>query len=136
MRRTNDLDRYMPALKGKCAYHFITKAEIVTDYFPDCPYFSHSGGEYDTFKRTFVFERFTCCFTCGLPQDRTRNGETPSCHAGIPCGKGCTFGSFIFRVVFCIWQNPQLRERMRQDLGMTESLSSCSTFANWVNKDQ
>ncbi|KAI9459287.1 hypothetical protein HD554DRAFT_2041944 [Boletus coccyginus] len=134
--RTKDLDRYMPVLKGKCAYHFITKAEIVADDFPDCPYFTDSSGDYNVFKREFVFERFTYCFSCGMPQDRNRNGEAPSCHAGIPYGRGCTFGSFIFRAVFCIWQNPQLRERMRLGLGLTDSLSSLGAFVDWAKKEQ
>lgn len=134
--RTKDLDRYMPALKGKCAYHFVTKAEIVPDHFPDCPNFTDSGGEYDMFKREFVFERFSYCFSCGMPQDRNRNGEAPLCHAGIPYGRGCTFGSFIFRAVFCIWQSPQLRDGMRRDLDVTEPLSSCSAFADWAKKEQ
>ncbi|KAF8119506.1 hypothetical protein EV363DRAFT_1187457 [Boletus edulis] len=136
LSRTKDLDRYMLALKGKCAYHFATKAEIVLDHFPDCPCFIDSGGEYNAFKREFVFEPFTYCFSCGLPQDRSRNGEAPACHAGIPYGRSCTFGSFIFRVVFCIWQNLQLRDSMRRDLRVTESLSSWSMFADWAKRDE
>lgn len=136
LRRTRDLDKFMPALRGKCAYHFVCKAEIVPDHFPDCPCLPDSGGEYDSFKHKFVFERFTYCFACGMPQERNRNGEGPTCHVGVPYGKACTFGSFIFRAVFCIWQNLQLRNRMMQDLGIGEPLFGCGAFADWATKEE
>ena len=136
MGRTRRLDRYMPALRGKCAYRFVTKEEAVPDCLPDRPYFTDGGGGCDAFKREFVFEHFSRCFSCGMPQDKNRNGEAPSCHAGIPCGRSCTFGSFIFKAVFCIWQSPRLGDTMRRDLGMTEPLSSCSASADWTKKEQ
>ncbi|KAH0825802.1 hypothetical protein J3R83DRAFT_8865 [Lanmaoa asiatica] len=132
---TKDLDRYMPVLKGKCPSHFATMAEIVPDHPCDCP-FADFGGEYGMFKRAFVFQPFSYCFSCGMPQDRKRNGEGPLCHAGVPYGKSCTFGPFIFRAVFCIWQNPQLRDRMRHDLGLTEPLSDLEAFSGWANEEQ
>ena len=43
---TKELDRYMPALKGECPYHFVLEGELIDDDFPRCPQESMKAGNY------------------------------------------------------------------------------------------
>ena len=135
---TKELDKYMPALKGKCPYHFVLESKLIDDDFPCCPQEPKKIGDYRDFKRSFTFERFTYCYSCGLPQDRNRNGEGPICHMDHDFQKPgpCPFGQFIFRTTFCLWQVPALREELVRDFGIQHPLETQEEFTEWAVDEQ
>lgn len=126
----------MPALKGMCPYHFVVQGSLVEDHFPRCPHMSPLAGigDYSAFKASFQFEKFCYCYSCGMPQDRNRNGEGPRCLVGHAFSKkkGCEFEHFIFRVAFCIWQLPNLRMQMIAGLGARGSMDTQEGFTKWA----
>lgn len=141
LNRTAELDRYMPLLQGKCPYHFVLEGELEVDHFPGCELeaelSSSSSGDFQAFKGSFLFKKFTYCFTCGMPQDKKMNGEGPRCHAAHNWAerKPCKFGSFIFRATFCIWQSEDLRQEMIKGLGVTEPIAEQEEFTEWAKRD-
>lgn len=102
LSRTAKLDRFMPALKGACPYHFVADGWLVPDRYPKCDRSGalHNDKECRLFRQSFQFERFSYCFSCGLPQDRGHNGEGPLCHSNHTFQKSaqCPFSHFIFKV--------------------------------------
>lgn len=130
---TKELDEYMPTLKGKCPYHFVLEGKLVDDDFPHCPR-EPVNGDYRAFKCSFVFEKFAYCYSCGLPQDRNRNGEGPICHMDHTFQKAarCTFGQFVFRTTFCLWQVPTLRVELIKALHIQLSLDTQEEFTRWA----
>lgn len=134
LARTQLLDKYMPALKGRCPFHFAVEGRLVDDEWPYCPHMVAFSRGFDAFKRTFHFEKFAYCYVCGMPQDRDRNGEGPGCHAGhtFEKKKACVFGSFIFRVSYCLWQLPALRSEMVASIGIGQPITTQQEFTDWA----
>ncbi|KAH0825757.1 hypothetical protein J3R83DRAFT_5541 [Lanmaoa asiatica] len=124
----------MPVLKGKCPYHFVLEGKLIDDDFPRCPREPVEAGDYREFKRSFVFERFAYCYSCGLPQDRNRNGEGPMCHIDHNFQRrgSCAFGQFIFRATFCLWQVPMLRAELIRGLHIQHRLDTQEQFTEWA----
>lgn len=139
LERTRSLDLYMPKLAGKCPYHFVDAQKLVDEDYPGCEFFQHTHTaeakqQYYDFKRAFNFEKFAYCYSCGIPQEKGRNGEGPRCHKKCAYGSkdGCLFGSFIFRVAFCMWLNRSLRQEMAADLGIPVSIETDHDFTTWA----
>lgn len=131
----------MPSLQGKCPYHFVLEGKLEVDHFPGCQLeaelSSSFPGDFHAFKKSFVFQKYTYCYTCGMPQDRKMNGEGPRCHAvhnWMQRGP-CNFGSFIFRATFCIWQSERLRQEMIKGLGVTEPIAQQEDFTQWAIRE-
>ncbi|KAG6374596.1 hypothetical protein JVT61DRAFT_3955 [Boletus reticuloceps] len=103
---TKELDKYMPALRGKCPYHFILEGKLVDDNFPHCP----------------------------REPNRNRNREGPICHMDhtFPKAGWCAFSQFIFRTTFCLWQVPTLRVELIKGLHIQLSLNTQEEFTQWV----
>jgi len=139
--RTACLDRYMPCLKGKCAYHFVMAGTLVEDHFPDCEiergFSQHGWRDYNKFRSSFRFQKYTYCYSCGMPQDRNHNGEGPGCHGDRAFKKGgkCDFEHVIFKVAFCIWLDRSLMERMVAELGVREPVDTLEGFIQWANTE-
>ena len=136
LARTQELDKFMPALKGMCPYHFVAEGKLVGDHFPRCEHMNAlpSAGDYHSFKMAFKFRKHSYCYVCGMPQDKKRNGEGPSCHVGhdFKKKKACEFGSFIFRVTFYLWQLPEWRSKMAACLGLGKMVSTQQQFTEWA----
>ncbi|KAF8425818.1 hypothetical protein L210DRAFT_934942 [Boletus edulis BED1] len=129
---TKDLDKYMPALKGKCPYHFVLEGKLLNDDFPYCPQEPKRAGDYRDFKLSFVFEKYAYCYSCGMPQDRNRNGEGPMCHLSHDFRRPCPFGQFIFRTTFCLWQVQTLRAELISRLSIQRPLQTQEEFTEWA----
>jgi hypothetical protein len=130
------LDKFMPALKGMCPYHFVAEGKLVPDHHATCECKNAllGAGDYHTFKMAFNFEKYAYCFTCGMPQDKKKNGEGPSCHGvgTFAKGKACMFGPFIFRATFCLWQLPEWRSKMAACLGLGNTIATQQQFIEWA----
>lgn len=133
--KTHLLDRYMARLRGLCPYHFVLRQEFAPEHFSHCD-LEPKVGNYSAYRRSFEFGRFTYCYKCGLPQDRSHNGEAPKCHLNVGYTKECPFSHFIYRAVFCLWQDLDLRSRLRQGLGISQMLSSDEEFAKWAREEK
>lgn len=133
LERTQKLNKFMPSLLGKCIFHFVLSEELVADHFPSCPYMEgESEPSYRAFRRSFNFPvKFEYCYGCGVPQDQQNNGQCPAFHANLVFGK-CGYNHVLFRTVFCIWQSPNLRAKMIQDLDIPVSISSQEDFEKWA----
>ena len=140
LTKTAMLDRFMPTLKGACPYHFVAEGTVVPEHFPKCGYSAtlRDDTEYDLFKRSFQFERFSYCFSCGLPQDRNHNKEGPACHSNYTFTKSapCPFAHFIFRASFLLWKKAETRSKMVEGLGIHEPISTIKEFSNWATKEE
>ncbi|KAH0834619.1 hypothetical protein J3R83DRAFT_10106 [Lanmaoa asiatica] len=124
--------------RASVLYHFILEGKLEVDHFPGCELETMlSSGDFHAFKKSFVFEKLTYCYTCGMPQDRKMNGEGPRCHAAHNWmeRKPCRFGSFIFRATFCIWQSKHLQREMIEGLGVTGSIAKQEEFTEWAKRD-
>ena len=137
MKRTQELNKYMPRLQGKCIFHFVLKEELVPDHFPLCQYVQDRSlvqGDYKAFRRSFNFTtKFEYCYCCGAPQDQQNNGECPEFHVNLVFGK-CGYNHVLFRTAFCIWQSPPLRKEMIGNLDVKVSISSQEDFSNWAQE--
>lgn len=140
LEKTRQLDKFMPALKGRCPYHFATKETLVDAHAGRCPVMPYLSGaeQYMEFRKSFEFEAYGYCYSCGIPQDRARNGEGPECHSAhkFSAKKACPFSSFIFKVTFCIWENNQLRQEMRRGLYVRNKLSTLGEFIEWAKEEE
>ena len=134
---TQMLNKYMPRLQGKCLFHFVLGKELVPDHYPSCQYMreqSSAQGDYKAFRRLFNFStEFEYCYSCGALQNQEKNRECLVFHVSLMFGK-YDYNHILFRTVFCIWQNPNLRNEMVCDLGITVSLTSQQDFAQWANE--
>lgn len=136
LERTQWLNKYMPTLQNKCMFHFVRKEELVPDHFPLCECLEDQSlvqGDYQAFRRSFVFTKFEYCYCCGTPQDQQKNGECPEFHANLAFGK-CGYNHVLFRTAFCIWQSPNLRMEMILDLNITVSIFSQEDFTVWAQE--
>ncbi|KAG2062747.1 hypothetical protein BDR04DRAFT_1164699 [Suillus decipiens] len=93
---------------------------------------------YYDFKRSFVFQRFTYCFKCALPQNYNHNQEEPSCHSQVLYQKGvpqCPFAGFIFEVVYHVWKSGKA-DLLAGTLGRSTGWVSFEEFITWVNEEE
>lgn len=140
LEKTRQLDKFMPALKGRCPYHFATEGTLVDAHAGRCPVMPALSGseQYMKFRKSFEFEPYAYCYSCGIPQERARNGEGPECHSAHKFSgkKGCSFSSFIFKVTFCIWENHRSRQEMRRGLYVRNKLSTLDEFIEWAKEEE
>jgi hypothetical protein len=89
LARSSHLDRYMQVLKNRCPSHFGNGALLVHVASHKCtmelglPMHLNAA-----FKLGFLFECYTYCFQCCLPQLWNGNREEPACHAGFCTREG------------------------------------------------
>jgi hypothetical protein len=137
LERTKKLNKYVPVLKDKCIAHLLCEEQVVPDHFPaPCSDLETAGGGYQTYRRRFRFKPLTYCYTCGLPQDRARNGEGPECHkAFLPGGnEKCPFQYVVFKTAFIAGQMTDFLAEMREDLGVPGV--TLEDYLDWVTSEE
>lgn len=134
--RTKKLNKYVPVLKDKCLVHLLDRVEIFPDHFPaPCSDLDAVGERYQTFRKRFRFKRFMYCFTCGLPQGRSRNGEGPECHEAYqPGGAKCPFQYVIFKTAFIAGHKKDMLASMRGELGVPGN--TVEEYMDWVTSEE
>lgn len=150
VQRTNDwkqkrlnksatLDHFMTTFGGKCPVCLVTGSHLVPAHalFDDCSSAAAIPRQgWLAFKRNFVFEKYSYCYSCGMPQDRNFNGESPACHRTVPWGKGsfCPWSDFICLVLWSTWYSQDIRAEALQSFQLPEDLSFVN-FCDWVNAE-
>ena len=133
---SQELDKFMPALKEMCLYHFVAEGKLVGNHFPCCEHMNAlpSASSYHSFRMAFKFRKYAYCYVCGMPQDKKQNRGGPSCHVrhDFEKKKPCEFSSFIFCLMFYLWQLPEWGSKMAACLGLGKMVCIQQQFTEWV----
>jgi hypothetical protein len=137
LNKTSLLDKYMRKLKGCCPSHFASGEGIQDEHYQCQVAQNIFDDDYQVFKRSFKFKKFTYCFHCALPQNSNHNNEEPSCHSGFKYTKGnaCAFSGFIFKSVYYLWKSG-VAAALASRLGLPKGWDSLAEFNLWVNKEE
>ncbi|KAG1725721.1 uncharacterized protein EDB91DRAFT_1254659 [Suillus paluster] len=137
LNRTSLLDRFMRKLQNCCPVHFAVHSQAHPEHGPCALGRQGHDSTYSEFKNSFVFERYTYCFNCALPQNYKHNNEQPSCHSAVSyrTGGSCPFAGFIFKAVHCLWNSGEAMV-LAGTLGIHGGWNSFQEFISWVNKEE
>lgn len=133
MRKTAELDQYMPIFQGHCPVCFVKRRDLDPHSVKECPNRHLVNGWLD-FKRTFVFTNFTYCWKCGIPQDKESNGEGPVAHSNPDFFRNCPFQDFVAIVLFAILKVPLHRDRMVRQFSLPED-TAYADICRWLSTE-
>ena len=138
-KKSQQLDRYLTAVEGKCPVHFAASGKLVTHdtktTFQTCHMKSGDTFPFDDgyrrFKRNFVFEPYTYCYYCGSPQDHGHTYTASNCHSDFYSRGLCPWAHFTFVVVFSIWHDEGLKKEMVEELKGLGETTTYDQFVRW-----
>lgn len=100
-----ELNDYFEALKGYCPVHFAAGDILKPCTSYECDKLSPQAewANYTAFRRSFNFDNYTYCFSCGAPNDQeSENYFVMDCHP-MPYRGRCPWNHFLFKTIFILW---------------------------------
>jgi len=144
--KADQLSRFLGILEGTCPVHFGSFGQLVnhpsSSKFFTCDLSSGNAFSLDrfkSFKKCFHFERYTHCYHCGSPQERSPT-RAPKIHmdAGFS-GKTCCWSELPYAVVFSIWLTEGVCDEMEAHFELNEKGTgprmTDNDFGAWCNTE-
>lgn len=127
---TQTIDEVFPQLRGYCPIHFAIE-QTLQSCGDRCDLIKMSN--FQAFRNAFVFERYTYCYRCGVPNDKPRlHYFAPSFHQ-VEWYQGkvdCPYIHFLFKTIYALWFREDLKPAFCRDLGI--QATSEKEFTEWA----
>lgn len=127
------LDEFMPDLRKACGCCLVKHLKIVQHPHMSACSASDVPFMYRHFKRLFNYERYQYCQYCGTPQERSFNGEVPSCHRNFVYANRipCDWEDLPYVVVWTIWHLTEYRNPMIAHFELPVDMTQAQ-FERWI----
>ena len=149
MEKSHLLNKLLNIVQGFYSVLFVTSAGKLVPhdhgqpFNTGCSHWPNSAAgtgptfcDYLTFKKRFSSAaRFTYCYFCGSPQDRSgSHKEAPQCYRVAGFGKVCPWADFPHMVVFFVWHTKDIRKEMIANFQLEEAMPY-KEFVEWCVKE-
>lgn len=133
MALTGIIDDVFPQLLASCPLHFAMQ-ETICICKGRCNLIDMS--QYQKFRNSFVFKRFTYCFSCGCPNDKKKSHYFPPPFHQVEWYSRrtpCPYEHYLFKVIYALWSRDDLRPIFSAELGI--GADTLEAFAEWAGQD-